>query len=62
MRSFFGVVDLLAVLPTYLSLIAPGTQSLLVVRFLRLLRIFRVLKLAEYLREAQILREAGGLP
>jgi voltage-gated potassium channel len=58
MRSFFGVVDLLAVLPTYLSLAMPGSQSLLVVRFLRLLRIFRVFKLAEYMREAEMLREA----
>jgi voltage-gated potassium channel len=57
-RSFFGVVDLLAVLPTYLSLVVPGSQSLLVVRFLRLLRVFRVFKLAEYVREAQFLREA----
>ncbi len=57
-RSFFGIVDVMAVLPTYLSLILPGSQSLLVVRFLRLLRIFRVFKLAEYLREAQALRAA----
>jgi len=58
MASFFGIVDVLAVLPTYLSLILPGSQSLVVVRFLRLLRIFRVFKLAEYLREAQILQDA----
>lgn len=58
MRSMFGLVDVLAVLPTYLSVILPGTQSLIVVRFLRLLRIFRVFKLAEYMTEAQLLREA----
>jgi len=58
MRSFFGIVDVLAVLPTYVSLVVPGSQSLAVVRFLRLLRIFRVFKLAEYLREAQMLQEA----
>jgi len=58
MRSFFGIVDALAVLPTYVSLVLPGSQSLAVVRFLRLLRIFRVFKLAEYLHEAQMLREA----
>lgn len=58
MLSFFGLVDLAAVLPTYLSLVLPGGQSLLVVRFLRLLRIFRVFKLAEYMREAQLLQEA----
>jgi voltage-gated potassium channel len=54
-RSFFGVVDLLAILPTYLSLLLPGSQSLLVIRALRLLRVFRVFKLAQYLVEANVL-------
>jgi voltage-gated potassium channel len=54
-RSFFGVVDLLAVLPTYLSFFIPGTQSLLVVRILRLLRVFRILKLGHFLGEADVL-------
>ena len=54
-RSFFGIVDVLAILPTYLSLFVPGSQSLLVIRALRLLRIFRVFKLARYLSEANIL-------
>ena len=49
--SLFGLIDLVAILPTYVSVLVPGAQSLLVVRLLRLLRIFRVLKLAEYLRE-----------
>jgi voltage-gated potassium channel len=49
--SFLGIVDLLAVLPTYLSLFVTGTQSLLVIRALRLLRIFRVFKVARYLHE-----------
>ncbi len=57
-RSFFGVVDLLAVLPTYLSLLVPGLQSLLTIRALRLLRIFRVLKLVHYLGEANVLSTA----
>ncbi|GAB2663940.1 ion transporter [Arenimonas aestuarii] len=52
--SFYGVIDLLSILPTYLSLLLPGSQALLVVRILRILRIFRVLKLMEY-------TEAGGL-
>ena len=56
--SFFGVVDLLAVLPTYLSLVVVGTQSLLVIRALRLLRVFRVLKLAKFLGEANFLLAA----
>ena len=53
--SFFGVVDLLAVLPTYLSLLLPGGQYLIVIRILRVLRVFRVLKLAQYVGEARIL-------
>ncbi|MGH0032654.1 MAG: ion transporter [Myxococcota bacterium] len=57
-RSFFGVVDLLAILPTYLSVLLPGAESLLVIRGLRLLRIFRVFKLGRFLGEASILRRA----
>ena len=56
--SFFGLVDLLAVLPTYLSPMLPGAQSLLVIRVLRMLRVFRVLKLAEYLTESRELWSA----
>lgn len=57
-RSFFGVIDLLAVLPTWLSLLFPGAQFLLVVRVLRLLRVFRVLKLVRYVDEAGVLMSA----
>lgn len=53
--SFFGVVDLLAVMPTYLDLLLPGTRFLFVIRILRLLRIFRVLKLVQYVGEANTL-------
>jgi voltage-gated potassium channel len=56
--SFFGVVDLLAIVPSYLSLLVPGSHYLLVVRILRLLRVFRVLKLAEHLTEANVLMRA----
>ncbi len=56
--SFYGVVDVLAIVPTYLSLVVVGTQSLLVIRALRLLRVFRVLKLAHFVGEAQVLRKA----
>ena len=56
--SFFGVVDLLAILPTYISLFGGGFHALLVIRSLRLLRVFRVLKLVRYLGEAAILTEA----
>lgn len=54
-RSFFGLVDLGSILPTYLSLFFPGTQYFLVIRILRVLRVFRVLKLAEYIGEADVL-------
>ena len=57
-KSFFGIVDLLAVLPTYLSLIVGGAQSLMVIRALRLLRIFRVLKIARYVGELNALVRA----
>jgi voltage-gated potassium channel len=56
--SFYGIVDLLAIIPTYLSLILPGSQYLLVIRILRILRIFRILKLVPYLKEAQLLIKA----
>lgn len=62
--SFFGVVDLLSIVPTYLSLGLEGAQSLLIVRSLRLLRMFRVLKLGHFVSEARLLREAlsAGMP
>lgn len=56
--SFFGVVDLLAILPSYLSLLFPGTHFLLVIRILRVLRVFRVLKLVQFLDEASIMTHA----
>lgn len=57
-HSFFGIVDLLAILPTYLSVILPGTQSLAVIRALRVLRVFRVLKLGYFVGEAENLKAA----
>ena len=57
-RSFYGIIDLLSVLPTYLSLLLTGTQALMVLRIMRLLRIFRVLKLVRFLSEANRLFEA----
>lgn len=56
--SFLGVVDLLTIVPSYLSLFLPGAQSLLAVRALRLLRVFRILKLSRYLGEADVLSTA----
>lgn len=57
-RSFFGIVDLLALLPTWLSLLFAGTQYLLVIRLLRLLRIFRIFRLVQYVRSAGVLMQA----
>ncbi len=57
-RSFFGIVDLLAIAPTYLGLFIAGAHSLIVIRALRLLRVFRVLKLAHFVGEARTLRLA----
>lgn len=57
-RSFFGIVDLLAVLPTYLAFFFPGLQALIDVRVLRLLRVFRILKLTAYIREYRTLGRA----
>ncbi len=56
--TFFGIIDLLAVLPTYASLFFTGAQSLVVIRVLRLLRIFRVLKLGRYVGESEMLWQA----
>ena len=56
--SFFGVIDLLAILPTFLSLLFPASASFTVIRALRLLRVFRVLKLVEYSSEAGVLIQA----
>ncbi|MBL4657111.1 MAG: ion transporter, partial [Flavobacteriales bacterium] len=56
--SFYGVVDLLSLLPTYLALIFPPAYFLVDIRTIRLLRIFRILKLTRYMRASRILAEA----
>ena len=56
--SFYGIVDLLAILPTFISLVLPGSQFLIVIRILRVLRIFRVLKIVQYIGEAKQLKQA----
>ena len=56
--SFFGLVDLMSVIPTYLSLLVPGSQYLATLRFLRVLRMFKVLKLSTYFNESMILLQA----
>ncbi len=57
-RSGYGIIDLMAVLPTYLALLVPGVSALVDVRVLRLLRVFRILKLAEYVAEFGALGQA----
>lgn len=57
-RSFFGIVDLLSIAPTYLELVFTGATYVLVVRILRILRLFRVLKLSRYVGEADALVRA----
>jgi len=53
--SFFGIVDLVAILPTYVGIIDPDFHYFLVVRILRVLRVFRILKLAHYIEEANVI-------
>jgi len=56
--SFYGVIDLLAILPSYIGLVVTGSAGLMVIRALRLLRIFRILKLNRYTKASIILRNA----
>jgi voltage-gated potassium channel len=56
--SFFGIIDLLAFLPTYLDLFFTGAHGLMVIRALRLLRVFRVLKLNRYTSEGNLIAKA----
>jgi voltage-gated potassium channel len=56
--SFYGIIDLLSVLPTYLSIFIVGSQSLIVIRGLRLLRVFRILKLPRYIGESDFIIES----
>lgn len=58
LTSFYGVIDLLSILPTWLALLFPWGQSLLVVRLLRVLRIFRVLRLMQFVGEGRLLIDA----
>ena len=58
MLSFFGIIDLLSILPTFIGIFVAGTHILLVIRTIRLLRVFRVLKLVRYLKEARYLSGA----
>ena len=56
--SFYGIVDILAILPSYLTLVLPNAQYFLIIRILRLMRVFRIFKLGQYLNEGDQLRRA----
>ena len=56
--SFLGIIDLLSVIPTYMTIFAPGAQFLVVIRSVRLLRVFRVFKMSTYMGEANVLGQA----
>lgn len=56
--SFYGLIDLVSVLPTYIAFVYPSAQYLIVVRIMRILRIFRILKLLRYAKEADLLYRA----
>ena len=57
-RSFFGIIDLGAIVPTYLAIVFPAGRFLIALRVLRVLRVFRILKLAQYVQEASVLSQA----
>lgn len=56
--SFYGLVDLISIIPSYLTMLFPGAHSFLFIRALRMLRIFRILKLTNYTRAGQTLSSA----
>ncbi len=57
-KSFYGLIDLLSILPTYLSIFATGGQYLMAIRTIRLLRVFRILKLVRFIGEGKVLADA----
>jgi voltage-gated potassium channel len=57
-RSFFGLIDLVSIIPSFVSLYVAGAQGLLVIRVIRLLRVFRILKMVQYIGESQVLLRA----
>jgi voltage-gated potassium channel len=57
-RSFYGVIDLMAIVPTYLAVIFPSGRFLVALRVLRVVRVFRILKLSQYVQEASVISQA----
>ncbi|MEO1517808.1 MAG: ion transporter [Bacteroidota bacterium] len=58
MSSFYGIIDLLAVAPTYLTLLIPGSQYFLSIRILRLIRVFRIFKMGHFIQQGDIIVQA----
>ncbi|MFI8750377.1 ion transporter [Vreelandella lionensis] len=58
LKSFYGIVDVIAIIPTWLVLLVPGAHALVMVRILRVLRIFRILRLMEFVGEGRLLLDA----
>ena len=56
--SFFGIVDLLSIIPSYIGIFIPGKQNLLIIRILRLLRMFRIFKMAHFINEGSVVVSA----
>ena len=56
--SFYGIIDLISIIPTYLGLFISGSQTLAIIRSIRLLRVFRILKLVQFISEADVLLKA----
>jgi len=56
--SFFGIIDLASILPTYLSVFFPGSQSLIIIRALRLMRVFRIFKMINFLNHGKVMSDA----
>lgn len=56
--SFYGIIDLLAILPTYVSILIAGSQYLMVIRIFRMIRVFRILKLGRFMGATQLLKES----
>jgi len=56
--SFYGIIDLLAIIPTYLSFVISGSHFMMVIRIFRLIRVFRILKLGRFVGATQVLRES----
>src|SRR5687768_10275880 len=56
-RSLYGIIDLGAIVPTYLAILFPAGRFLIALRVLRVLRVFRILKLAQYVQEASVLSQ-----